>query len=82
MRTRENELHVPRECDGFIYKQGKGFVDATYFVCSVCDRGLTKVLNSVTDKKKYYTNYCPNCGARLKEKMDILRQEEKPNDNT
>lgn len=67
MKTRENELHEPKEFNDFIYKEGKGFLDAKYMICSVCGKGLTKVLKSIEDKKNYYPNYCPQCGARLKE---------------
>ena len=71
MKTRENELHEPEISTGAdIYVEGRGFLEADYVCCSVCHRGLARVLASVSDMKKYYPNYCPNCGARLKEDVE------------
>lgn len=68
LQLRENKVHTPEVHTGAdIYIEGRGFVTADYIVCPVCNRGLARIPADVNDNTKYYPNYCPNCGARLKE---------------
>ena len=71
MKTRENELH---EAVIDVFKDKDGNI-AIQTLCSVCGRLLydTDWWRHVTEEqlteraKEATPNYCPNCGARLKE---------------
>ena len=60
MKTRENELHEP-----IVNTYYKVFgIYGTDVVCAVCDNTLSSISD---DPEVLYDNYCPFCGARLKE---------------
>ena len=63
MKTRENELHEPK-----IKKKGNEIIA----YCALCNEKLEDIYNCTDDDDTevldmYSPNYCPNCGARLKE---------------
>ena len=82
MKTRENELHEPKINESFIctdceygeYEEIKYVIEIK---CSVCGKLLTGTrFADMSQKKRAYfekeelgkiPNYCPHCGARLKE---------------
>lgn len=66
MKTRENELHEPMLT---FVPAHNGYASVARKVCSVCDYPLiVKFGCSVQGAMELYTeNYCPRCGARLKE---------------
>lgn len=70
MKTRENELHTP----------DVGIQTSTYFIkisvkCAICGNEINSTTEWFGDSAKQskafldnkIPNYCPNCGARLKE---------------
>ena len=68
MKTRENELHEP------IIKMwiaNKGYyVTANCPICDTIFGGAFSEDNkddAISRAKRFHINYCPNCGARLKE---------------
>ena len=63
MKTRENELHEPR------ITKNRAWLTA---YCQICQRKVATVANCSGELDEeiiaeYLPNYCPNCGARLKE---------------
>lgn len=66
MKTRENELHEPKIT--FELAHG-GYNSYGSKKCSVCGYSLAYTFGCTEQgaKELYIDNYCPNCGARLKE---------------
>ena len=67
MKTRENELHEPKIAVN-TNSLFKGY--DVIAVCSVCRKEVMNrfVKHDVNFMANFYLpNYCPNCGARLKE---------------
>ena len=82
MKTRENELHEPKinksffctDCEYGEYEEIQYVIEIK---CSVCGKLLTgtRFVDSSPEKRDYFEkielgkipNYCPRCGARLKE---------------
>ena len=68
MKTRENELHKPIIYHDFPRKGGASqhlhldmdIGGTVYILCPVCYKELSKSVDEIP-------NYCPQCGARLKE---------------
>lgn len=79
MKTRENELHEPK-IEAFeahfaefsVHPVGETLYQVGYD-CPVCGNGLMKLYTGKSKEqaierfKQNMDNYCPNCGARLKE---------------
>lgn len=64
MKTRENELHEPIIKIKFDIRYLMKLVEIT---CSVCGNTLDKYYSEENPAKIRYPNYCPYCGARLKD---------------
>ena len=63
MKTRENEVHEPR------ITKNRAWLTA---YCQICEGKVATVANCSGEPDEeiiaeYLPNYCPNCGARLKE---------------
>ena len=70
MKTRENELHEP--IVSIEYENNSNLFYRDKVECSVCRYLLYKSKSKMSGKKLVKNdiilpNYCPNCGARLKE---------------
>ncbi len=72
MKTRENELHEPRVNTEELVGECRGHLAKVY--CTVCDEELSSYFEKGQNvnvvfltAKAIAKNYCPNCGARLKE---------------
>ena len=64
MKTRENELHEPIIKIEHVKKYSMDWIDIT---CSVCGNMIEQYYCAGSLAKIEYSNYCKNCGARLKE---------------
>ncbi len=80
MKTRENELHEPKVVRETALYHYYDYAEPNYEItvkCAVCGDCLSgKSTVDTSKEKREYTdkfvlsqvpNYCPNCGARLKE---------------
>ena len=69
MKTRENELHEPKIKFKVVRKNDIPY--RAFAECSVCGCLLSKSgiysTKERAEEKLPIPNYCPNCGARLKE---------------
>ena len=79
MKTRENELHDPK-IEAFeipfaeysVHPVGENLYQVGYD-CPVCGKGPMELYTGKSKEqaierfKRNMDNYCPNCGARLKE---------------
>ena len=74
MKTRENELHEPNAITEYIIRMTDYTIRDTWHVrieCEKCKQYLSDFEHNdkaIALKQAYdrITNYCPNCGARLK----------------
>ena len=64
MKTRENEVHEPKIKIEYDRRYSMEWVEIT---CSVCGYMVEKYYFAGSPAKIEHGNYCPNCGARLKE---------------
>ena len=80
MKTRENELHEPKVVRDTANYLCDGYVEHHYIItvkCAVCGRGLSgnDIVDTSAEKREctdkfvlaQIPNFCPHCGARLKE---------------